>query len=114
MPAQSLTQRKPEVVYVMRCPDQGRYVYDFAPAGRKTLMCRGCGQRHEASQTEFKKLPNEMRVQAPFDSHYSLAHGRKLESWSDVEKANKELGLIYTGDRPKEKFPPANRTMVQR
>lgn len=36
----------------------------------------------------------------PFHRGHSPIHGRKLTSWSEYRKANKELGLIDVGARP--------------
>lgn len=38
----------------------------------------------------------------PFKRGHSLAHGQKLESWSDYHRANREMGLVDVGHEAKE------------
>jgi hypothetical protein len=103
-----------EIVYVMWCPVAERFLYVFGGTAKVRLKCPQCGKRHDVEQTAFKKLPDDAHPRVQFRPHYSYAHGRKLESWQDLERTNKEQGLIYTGRRDDTKFPPANRTVVRR
>ena len=36
----------------------------------------------------------------PFKRHYSFIHGRQLNSWDEYRRANRELGIVDTGQKP--------------
>lgn len=37
-------------------------------------------------------------INPPFKRGHSMQHGRKLTSWSDYHRANREMGLVDTGE----------------
>lgn len=45
-------------------------------------------------------------MRPPFKRGWSPIHGRKLRSWSDYHKGNKELGLIDVGGKMDMTPPP--------
>jgi len=57
---------------------------------------------HKTSPTQLPFVPS-VNVPTPFKKHYSWIHGKKLSSWSDYHKANRENDLIDTGQKPHEK-----------
>lgn len=63
--------------------------------------CPFCHKKHEAQETGAPpKEPGFGRPPPRFKRHYSPVHGRRLTSWSEYHKANRELGIIYTGEQP--------------
>jgi len=86
------------MTYVYRCPEFGPDTTDTP----KVLSCPHCGGIHEAEPcgAPAKVRGLGFRARAPFRPFYSIQHGKKLNSWSDYHKANKEMNLIDTGAKP--------------
>jgi len=83
--------------YAYRCSKTGLVDWTDAP-GR--ARCVYCGKLHTTFQTGLDRREGFPNTQQPFKPHDSFIFGRRLESWSDVWKAEKEKGLINTGEPP--------------
>lgn len=93
------------IVYGMRCPKARKFIYVEGHAGAKMCQCPVCGLSHDASATQFTHVPN-LNTRGPFKRIFSWQHGRKLNSWEDYNRANKDHGLVDAGDyRPEVQTP---------
>ena len=76
-------------------------VSEWRRAERKRLAARHAAVE-EACVVESKRAlpPGSNPFGAPFRRHYSYLHGRKLNSWDEYHRANRELNLVDVGQKP--------------
>ena len=81
-----------------RCPKTGLAEWFDSPGEHPCPFCKG---KHSTEITgPPKKQEGFGMAPPPFKRHYSPVHGRKLTSWTEYRDANKELGIVYTGEKP--------------
>lgn len=100
--------------YAYRCDTFGPMIVD----GPDPVRC-ACGKSHRPYPCGVERASGLGRGLPPFKRFYSFQHGRKLESWDEYRRANRELGLVDAGRKlskhggPKiEKPPDTGRQMM--
>ncbi len=80
-----------------RCPKCGFRDFDAGPCA----LCETPMKAYEAGPPPKQPLRSGEVAPGspPFRRHYSPVHGRFLDSWGAYHRANKEMGLVDTGQK---------------